>query len=559
MTIPVQYPVADRDWTDPLSYIAQGIDKNGSLKYQGRCMHNGAEFRFSLTKQATGKYLMRGRVSAISPVDGLVLQVVGAEKRNRLDHISKTSDAIASQESDCDAPKKREKALNITTEIYCNSTDIDAAKKSVTDGVMRLYLAHADLIHRRQKQSSRPENITPAVAAVLYCDEYLATHYKGCSDSTFASYGREIKRHFANFPNIPMHKVKKKQMEAYLTTAAVGANCRNRLSKFWGFCVDRGICLDSNPFPAPAKRKVADEAKQKKASTPEELSLDMQDKLFDHLKNDINSPNCGVALQPWGGFAAKAICNFCWRDVEFDPVRRDFARIKFHRDELAGSTHDYTRPLFPQAALLLRLRYEQLLCEYSAEELSLMPIAATKSNPKKAMSPDALTQYAGLILRTIGVSETVFASLKAPGEAVSKKVLQNTYTKNVILRSNLTDDPGTVSFLHGEPLRASTTDDHYTSFVSPAAAERIYTALRAITPFEPIALPSPSVDVDGCEKHVFIPENTRQTVGCIGAVILQPGEELVIDCPHGVTGSVRAREISDSGEVKRKPRSSNKI
>lgn len=66
-------------WDDPRSYIKR-TDINGHTTYKGTFVLNGAEFRFSLNQQTTGKYLMRGRVSAISPEDGFVLQAIGAEK-----------------------------------------------------------------------------------------------------------------------------------------------------------------------------------------------------------------------------------------------------------------------------------------------------------------------------------------------------------------------------------------------------------------------------------------------------------------------------------------------
>lgn len=55
-------------WNDPRSYIKR-TDANGQTTYKGTFVLNGAEFRFSLNQQTTGKYLMRGRVSAISPED----------------------------------------------------------------------------------------------------------------------------------------------------------------------------------------------------------------------------------------------------------------------------------------------------------------------------------------------------------------------------------------------------------------------------------------------------------------------------------------------------------
>lgn len=539
--------IAKTGWDDPRSYIKR-TDINGQTTYKGTFVLNGAEFRFSLNQQTTGKYLMRGRVSAISPEDGFLLQAIGAEKKRRL---ARKMTCLPECEGSTDATKKpkKERALNITTELYGQSLDEEETKKNVERAAFRLYTKYADLIHRRMKDSNRADLITPAVAAVLYSEDYLAVNHRSASDSTRKTYGKTIKNHYAAMPAIPMAKMTTTKIKQYLDSHPVGSNTLRLINGFWAFCLAKGICIGVNPFPDTKKRKLSATTKQVRALVPDELSIKQQDALFTKLMSgEVSGDSCGIALMLWGGFSAKLACGFVWGDILFDCGEPDFVRVIYHQDDKAGATHDYTRPLFLQAARILRRRYEALAVQYSPKDLAKYPIVSTKQSCKKAMTVNALTQYGSTLLRTIGVSEEALMNLKMPKVAVSGRIFHNTYVKNLVQRCGLANDPGTVNFMLGQSLSGSVTDDHYSSFVSDLASERIFTALKASGPLEDIEQPeTPIIYKDGREQYTIAPENTRQRVGAVTDIILHPGEELEIVCPHGVSGSIRARAITDKG------------
>lgn len=348
---------------------------------------------------------------------------------------------------------------------------------------------------------------------------------------------------------IPMAKMTKSKMKQYLDNHAVNTNTLRLLAGFWTYCLAKGICIGDNPFPVSQKRKLSAIAKQAKAVAPDELSDKMQDKLYEHLfKGEVGGEACGIALMLWGGFSAKQACRFTWGDLLFDSGQLDFVRIVFHQDDKAGATHDFTRPLFLQAARILHKRYETLTVQYAPEELTKYPIVSTKQSYKKAMTADALTQYGAMLLRTIGVTEETFLALKIPKVSVSGRIFYNTYIKNLVQRCGLGSDPGTVNFMMGLSLSGSVTDDHYSSFVSELASRRIFTALKAAGPLEDIMQPeTPKSLKDGREQYTIAPENTHQRIGAVTDIVLQPGEELEIVCLHGVSGSIRVRAVTEKG------------
>lgn len=62
---------------------------------------------------------------------------------------------------------------------------------------------------------------------------------------------------------------------------------------------------------------------------------------------------------------------------------------------------------------------------------------------------------------------------------------------------------------------------------------------------------------EGTAMWCYRPDNSRQRVGVVGEYRLAPGEKLIIKAPHGVTGSVRAREVLPDGKLRKKSR--NKV
>ena len=185
-----------------------------------------------------------------------------------------------------------------------------------------------------------------------------------------------------------------------------------------------------------------------------------------------------------------------------------------------------------------------------------MPIVSQIDDPMKAMTPNALVAHTTMRLHSIGLS---YASLQALGKstpqkiAVSKLLLHNTFLNNIYYRCALESEEGTAKFLCGESLSSNTTDDNYTCFSDAEAGERLHNTMSVLMPEREIDVDdSPKVLPDGRVQHTYAPETTRQRVGHVGVYKLQPGEEIVIKCPHGVKGSVTTRAYNEDGSLRRK-------
>ena len=334
---------------------------------------------------------------------------------------------------------------------------------------------------------------------------------------------------------------------------------RELMHHFWQFCLDNRYCVGNDPFPPETVKQKSPEKLLAKALRPVRLSPEEEDKLYGIVINTPSGPDCGIALQLWGGYAATLACEFCWGDIVWSEDK-DYVRIRYYRPDLAGATHDDTCPLFVCGARVLQARRDQLLDTYTQDQINAMPIVSTVRDPYKPLGADALTQHATMLLRQIGIGNDSLAALHQidPTSAVSKRLLLNTYAYAVTTRCVLHNEPGTAQYLLHLSLAGNVSDDHYTSFSTEEGGVHLYAIISAVCPLEYLE-PTEKYEMhpEGTVMWCYRPDNSRQRVGAVGEYRLAPGEELIIKAPHGVTGSVRAREVLPDGKLRKKSR--NKV
>lgn len=533
-------------WENERSFLRETKDALGRISYEGVLIFQEIEFRVKINPQNSGKYLYRGKVSAISPADGFIVQVRGREAIRRLG---------GPEMVEPEGKNHRNKKLNLTSEVYSQARGREEVKEAVLHAVRNMYVEHAVLLAGELQKSARPDTITPGVAAVLFAESFVMTNYKNVKEETAKRYVKKIKAAFSEMPSLPMAKYRQATLKSFLDDQKIGEDTHRMLSNFWEYLILKGHVEGVNPFPPVKQKKTSPVKKQQRAKRLGELSLELQDSLYAHMmKKPINGGDCGVALLTWGNLPnGKEVLK--WKDVIMDAGRRDFVLIKYRRDDLAGATHNFIQPQTIQVARVLWRQKEKLLLKYSEEELLEMPVIALQKNPKKSMKMNALIQYAGTLLRIIGIEEKVFAGQNKTGKtAVAKQILQMTHQKNIYHRYGLEYDEGTKQFLQVGSLRKSVTDDNYTSFSDKDAQERIYVAQLAIRPYEKINEEDNIIEVqeDGRTSVTVLPEHTRERVGVVCSIKLPPGATVKVRCPHGVTGDYRTREIKEDGSLRRK-------
>ena len=271
------------------------------------------------------------------------------------------------------------------------------------------------------------------------------------------------------------------------------------------------------------------------------------------IAGEVSGADCGIALMAWGGIDLKRALT--WESIHFDSTDPTLVVVDIHQPDLAGATHDYSRPAAPFCALVLRKRYESLKQKYTVEELTGAPVVSTKKNALKVLSNEAFLGDATRILRAIA-SDTVAGNKNNGGTAAAKRVLRNTYINNVYTRLGFDDDIGTKAFLCEERMK-DVTSDNYTKFNDLDGIARIHAAEMILSPPEEIdntelveTLP------DGKIKYTFWPDSMRKTAG-VGCDVLVPTDadaDITLYCPHGVEFVIKPREIKEDGSVRRASR-----
>lgn len=351
-----------------------------------------------------------------------------------------------------------------------------------------------------------------------------------------------------------MRSFKPKEMKTTLSDSGLSKFAINLLFEFWEYCLAKQIISGTNPVPQKEKKQRRPSSNQDNLDRRTELDIDQQDKLFNRLLNNHSGGDCGIALEIWGGITPGEACTMNWGDLILDLNHRDFVRQRLRYDDRAGATHDYTSPLFPFASWVLWARHDELATQYNADQLSEMPVVSMVSDPRVAMKPNALVQYGTAVLREIGISNRLFNNLRKADTqiAASRQLLKNTYTKNVTTRCGLKDEPGTISYLLHEQLK-NVTDDHYTTLSDEEGNARLHTVMSAVQPYFEFEYRPQIVQINEDLTTIQVtPEHTRQRVGFFGKILLNPGEVIVIKCPHGVDGTSRARGLDANGAPRRK-------
>lgn len=539
----------DNGWKHADSEFNQSskiVDGKARAVFFGRYHCNGIEMKFHAVEQASGRYTCRGIISAISPLDDKVLQMAGNERARQINALVDNG-KIQSRE---DAEKHRVKALNVSRSLYCSGNVTEASVKNAVEiAAQKLYIRHAPLLQKTLQQSNRPDSITPAVAYAAYAGTFFDTYYKNIKQRSAANYKSQMGALLRMLPNVPMHSVKSSTINEITKKLCCSKSEIHRARTFWQYMLDHGYCTGSNPIPDNTKRQESAMARQEKGKRPVCLDLEQQDKLFSELySGTVSGSDCGIALYAWGGFALKD--EITWGRVHLSADDPTLATIDYNLPDLAGATHDYTRPVFPFCALILAKRFGMLREKFSEEELRTAPVVSMRSNLLKPVSNESFLADVSRVFQRIGL-DALYGKKRGNRTAAAKRILADTYINDVYTRSGLEEDEGTCAFLCGRRI-LDVTSANYTKFNDPDGIARMHAAERLLAPPLPNSDTEKTEALPGETKYTFSPKSTRRSVGVGCDIILPPGGTITVRCAHGAEAVLSCREMKTDGKARRK-------
>jgi len=471
------YISAKNGFDDPRGIYQHTIDNEGHHHIKGTYYLNGVPFSFSLNEQEKG-CRMRGRISIKSPTDGRVLKKNGSDRRKvtekwNMDHPYEKMTG-----------KARER-LNIFLEFSINTLDDDAIKKRIAQKAAGLFSKYSSTISAAQKEIGIVAQHTAVQAASIYEKDFLKSCYPKVTDATRRQKELTIDRVTAELSAVPMGQITSAMLKHYARNHEKSWEEDLRTAeKFWEYCRNQGVYRGENPITsflqdaAERKRKKSNVDDINRAAEFICLPEEVEKKLNNRISENIgDSGFVGIALVKEGGLPAQDACNLLWKDVQFHE-NPGFVSLHLEIKDIAGATHDYTRPIFPFGAEVLRAHRDSLLQRYSEEELDNLPVITHAYPGKKPISSKELTQLCRTELLRAGMGEDDLLPIKGKPIGVGIRLLLSNYKYRLEYYCGLASDPAAVSYLMGHSLQHDVTADHYRSFTCPEGQRYLYNAMK---------------------------------------------------------------------------------
>lgn len=412
-------------------------------------------------------------------------------------------------------------------------------KQYIAEKAQVIYAEHAKQIQLPGIGFVDKNTMTLAIAGDHFAPNFIFENYPNASERKNKERIKSLKIMCSLYPPIAMRDLSKNQVYGVISEFGLSKEDVNLLNKFWNYLIKKHAIACVNPIDDPGKKRPSAKSLAASAKSSTVLSLEQQDALYGMLKSSPTGLACGAMLE-LSGLSAVEACEIKWKHIVFNNSRNDFAQLKIRRDDLAGATHDYIRPLLPSTALIIRMRYSELQKKFSAAVLAGYPVVST--DPDKPVAPDHLREYVVDILRGFKLS-----AFHSGSKDATNQILQRTYAYDLAVVCGLDQDLGSSEFLQGRKL-STVTDDHYASYSSPEAQERLYATLHVLAPEQPIDTPPDTKTPAGQTVHVFAPKTTREIAGAVIEIDLAPGEEIRFDCPHGVQANFRVDPLPEDDE-----------
>lgn len=497
-------------------------DKEGILSLKGIVVVEGISFRVSITRSASGnsnaqhetsspkyRYLYTGTISTLDPATTMVMQ---SEKKRR-----------AKEEKGLEY---KPKDIYATAKYRCDSAEPQKIAAAILDRIAALIRQDRSQLDQAMMRAMTPDQLSLPFAAEQYAADFLRRAYPNAAPEKNAKYLSQLQRTLSKFPATPIAKLGKRQVNVILNEIHATGEAVRLCFLFVEYLLEMRKCSGSNPFTMPDARK----PRGKNALAQQELGDAVFKKLFELLNKKISRMEVIIALAA-SGFSLADIKDMRWDDLEIIPGCKDFIIAHIQREYAAISKHDFSRPIIPDSALLIRKAIRALNADGDLSGQNIWP----KDLDNKSVNNE---------IRNLLVRAGFAGELSSPGRPTEEDVdipagiLQNNYKRMLYAKGGLKDDPDTFNFLCGTMYNSSTFTS-YESHTEVASMLRLYQFLQPLSTEKKLDRVS-GYRSEG-EKTVFEawPETNHEAAHLWGIVRLKPGQRLVIVCSHGAQGILR--------------------
>lgn len=548
------YYSAANGFTDKRSSYIRTIDSEGKVHINGNIYINSIVMRFSANQQIKG-YLLRGRLSIISPLNGKILQMSGKKRKNVLLRFNEEDKVMLKKHN-------RHEKLDCRCEFVLNTLDDEKIKESITSIALKLYAKHEATILRTLKELGVIGHDTHT-ALTTYIDSYIRKFYGKTSIKNQKSVQRIIEKVTAFFGSVAISDITRAMIKAYVKQNEKSARRDlNYTCKFFEFCRDKGVYTGENPLEV-----YADVYRIKKANNGIysirklieiiNIPTDVEKKLNNEILNNVDDGlYIGLMLVKECNFTTTEISSLKWKNVS---LRNDtpYLSISISKETIGGATHNYTRPLTPFAADVIYQRYHILEKKYTEDEIMDMPLASKSSDYKKPVDAKDITRLCRIALLRAGIDQYYLSVIQGICPGAGLRLLQKNLRYRLEYYCGLSEDPAAVSFLMGNSLQNDITADHYRSFISPEGQMYLYNALkrdkRFISDQETEENKRETVQnwilQDGITEFSISPTSTHEVISFKIKIQIKPNDFIYLYAPQGISCSVKVWKARETKTI----------
>ena len=510
-------------------------DKEGILRLKGVVVSEGISFNISVRRNNSGntasvhgtspsayKYLYTGTVSTLDPSTTNVMLSEAKRRDKEENRIPfKPKDIYATKKIRCDSADPQELVSDITSKI---SALIEEDKSQLDQAIMR---------------AMTPDQLSLPFAAEQYASDFLRYAYPAASPEKSKERLAQLQCTLSKFPATPIAQLGKRRVNTILNEIHATEERVKLCFLFVEYLLQMRKCSGPNPFTMPETRKNS----RRNALVQQELGDAVFEKMFELLYKKPFPMAVIIALNA-SGFPPADIKGMRWNDLEIIPKYKDFVIAHIQREYAAVSKHDFSRPVIPDTALLIRRTLQELKKQTTPEELAEQEIW-----PKGLDNKAVNNEIRNLLVRAGFAGD--FAAAGRPREDdvdIPSGILLTNYKRMLYSKCGLKDDPDTYNFLCGTLYKSST----YTSYESHTWEDSM---LRLYQYLKPLSTTKKLGKVSGCraegEKTLFEawPKTNHEEARVTGLIKLKPDQRMTVISEHGSKGIIRIHREGDISDV----------
>lgn len=502
--------------------------KDGKVKITGTIVYNDCPFRFRVNEISYTTYNMRGCIYMLSPKTGNILQVKKDQKSDSTD-------------------SKKSQYMPIKTDKWLRTTDDETILAELKSAAKDLYIKYKYALDEELRLVST-DHLSIATIVHTHAEKFLNRYKPDVTDATRRTHLHRLERLASDLKNYTMASVSMNVLKKLYKEYGKIASAIFRLAAiFWSYCTELGIYQGKNVFEehlakyAPTRTPVSEEMALKQLrpkSLPENVERTILQRIM-HAPADDAFITCALLICCFGLTATEAH-NSKWGDIVFNllGIQIPHAQIIISKENIAGATHDYTRPGFLIYAEELYRRYRELQLKYpDLDDRYIL----TDENGKR-ISYQRLTAFCKSFLIHCGLKyeDLKSAEYKLYGAGVS--LLLAHYKYRITAICGMSPDEGVTLFLCGRSLQHDVTSSNYRSFTSHSGQVYNLKVLSRDKRFYPANDEPIKVTVDNETTTITaIAKNPETFTHTDGAILLQPGDYLEINASCIVHGTIKTK------------------